>query len=205
MKDFWNQRFADETFAYGKAPNAFYKDKLSEYELRGNILLPAEGEGRNAVYAALQGLQVTAFDISEEGKNKAKKLARELGVNIDYVVGDFPDLDLTTKRFNVIALIFAHFPPPILHAYHRRLVELLKPGGHIILEGFSKTHLEYQAKNPHVGGPKNIEMLFSIDSIKADFAGLEILELEEIEALLSEGKFHQGLSRVVRFVGRKPI
>ena len=203
MQEFWNERYAKSAFAYGREPNAFFKEKLTQFQPSGHILLPAEGEGRNAVYAAQQGLAVTAFDISQEGKKKALKLAAEVGVRINYEVGNFPELACAEQKYDLIALIFAHFPPPVLANYHQQFVKMLNPGGLLMLEGFSKNHLAYQAENPQAGGPKNVEMLFSEDSLKADFAGLEFLELEEKEVLLSEGQYHQGLSRVVRLVGRK--
>jgi SAM-dependent methyltransferase len=203
MKEFWDSRYAEEAYAYGITPNAFLKETLERYKVGGKILFPAEGEGRNAVYAAQQGLEVTAFDISQEGKNKALKLAAEVGVRINYEVGNFPQLACAEQKYDYIALVFAHFPPPVLANYHQQFVKMLNQGGLLILEGFSKNHLAYQAENPQAGGPKNVEMLFSVDTLKADFAGLEFLELEEKEVLLSEGQFHQGLSRVVRLVGRK--
>lgn len=118
-------------------------------------------------------------------------------------MGDFFDLQLTNEKFDLAALIFAHFPLPILSKYHKKIAELIKPNGILILEGFSKKHIELQRENPKVGGPKNIEMLFSVDSIKRDFPNFEIIKLEELEIKLNEGEFHNGLAEVIRFVGRK--
>ncbi|PRX50699.1 class I SAM-dependent methyltransferase [Salegentibacter salegens] len=108
MKDFWNERYADKDYVYGQAPNEYFKEKIDEMR-PGKILLPAEGEGRNAVYAALQQWEVSAFDISEKGKEKALNLANNQSVEIDYKVGDLPELDYKDEQFDVIALIFAHF------------------------------------------------------------------------------------------------
>ncbi len=202
-KELWNNRYADEGYAYGTEPNQFFKDILDKYSFKGKILLPAEGEGRNAIYAAKKGLEVFAFDISIEGKNKALKLAKKESVEINYEVGEFFDLPLIHEKVDVVALIFAHFPPNILTKYHNKIAELIKPNGVLILEGFSKNQIELQKENPKAGGPKNIDMLFSIDSIKKVFLDFEIILLEEKVVELKEGKFHDGQSKVIRFIGRK--
>ena len=100
-------------------------------------------------------------------------------------------------------LIFAHFSPDISSTYYKKIVELLKPNGLIILEGFSKNHIKFQEINPQAGGPKNIDMLFSKETIKHDFPDFEVLKLEEVEAELQEGKYHKGTASLIRFVGRK--
>ena len=204
MKEFWNQRYSAEAYAYGTEPNSFLKQSISTYNLKGEILLPAEGEGRNAVHAAKQGLDVFAFDISEAGKSKALRLADIEKVKIHYEIGDFFELDLIQKQFDVAALIFAHFPVSVLSAYHQKIATMIKPKGYVVLEGFSKTHLALRANNPKVGGPNKLEMLFSIEEIKRDFSCFEILQLEEVEVELQEGAFHNGTGKVIRFIGRKP-
>ena len=203
IKEMWDNRYREESFAYGKDPNRFLKDALDKYNLSGKILFPAEGEGRNAVYAAKQGLDVTAFDISQEGKNKALKLAASINVKVDYKVGDFLNMDFVECSFDGAALIFAHFPPNITSVYHKKIASLIKPNGLIILEGFSKNNLPYREKNPKIGGPDKIEMLFSKESIKQDFLDFEVIKLEENEIELNEGIYHNGIVKVIRFIGRK--
>jgi len=203
MKEMWNNRYANENYAYGTEPNQFFKDSLNKYNLKGKILLPAEGEGRNAIYAAKKGLESFAFDISIEGKNKALKLAKKENVKINYEVGDFFNLNLIHENFDVAALIYAHFPIHLLKKYHTKIANLIKPNGFIILEGFSINHFKLQQENPNAGGPKNIDMLFSVNSIKEDFSNFEIILLEEKEVKLNEGKFHNSKSKVIRFIGRK--
>jgi len=200
--DRWNDRYSNDAFAYGEQPNNFLKEQL-EHLPPGTILFPAEGEGRNAVFAARLGWTVSAFDISVEGKNKALKLATANKVTIDYQVGELEQLSYTPGQFDAIALIYAHFPAAIKSSYHKALDTFLRKGGLIIFEAFSKKHLDYLAKDEKVGGPKEIEMLFSIDEIKADFPGYEIIALEEKEIDLNEGLFHNGKGSVIRFVGRK--
>lgn len=198
----WDDRYKNEEFAYGEEPNNYLKQLLEKLN-PSSILFPAEGEGRNAIFAAKLGWKVSAFDISEEGKNKALKLAKSNNVSIDYQVGELETLDFQEEQFDVIALIYAHFPATIKSEIHRQLNVLLKKDGIIIFEAFSKKHLEYVTKNEKVGGPKDIESLFSIEEIKADFSNYEIIELEEKEIELNEGLFHNGTGSVIRFVGRK--
>lgn len=203
MKEMWNNRYGAKEFAYGKEPNGFFKKTVTSYKLAGKILLPAEGEGRNAVFAAKQGLHVTAFDISEEGKKKSLQLAAAQGVIIDYKVGDFMSMDFNEASFDGAALIYAHFPPTILSVYHQRIGELIKPSGLLILEGFSTNNLPLREKNPEIGGPNKLEMLFTTEIIKKDFHEFEALQLEEKEIELNEGIYHNGVGKVIRFVGKK--
>jgi len=203
MKEKWDSRYSSEDYAYGISPNVFFKYAIDKYNLAGKILLPAEGEGRNAVYAAKNGLDVTAFDISREGKKKALRLSEKENVEIKYEVGDFFDLDIINEQYDCAALIYAHFPLPLLSEYHKKISDLIKPKGIIILEGFSTGHLALRNLNPSVGGPNKMEMLFSIDSIKKDFPDFEIIQLEEVEIELKEGRYHNGTGKVIRFIGTK--
>ncbi|CAM4320195.1 bifunctional 2-polyprenyl-6-hydroxyphenol methylase/3-demethylubiquinol 3-O-methyltransferase UbiG [Zobellia nedashkovskayae] len=198
----WNDRYQEKEFAYGTKPNEFFKEHILKLKT-GKILLGAEGEGRNAVYAAKIGWNVSAFDISIEGKNKALKLAEENKVSIDYQVGLLPNLNYGDEEFDAIALIYAHFPPNIRTAYHKILDKKLKKGGIIILEAFGKNNLEYQKKNPKIGGPKDLDSLFSTDELKSDFGNYEVLESVEMEIELNEGLYHNGKGSVTRFVGLK--
>ena len=187
---------------YGTAPNNYLKEQLEKLKT-GSILFPAEGEGRNAVFAAQLGWKVSAFDISAEGKNKALKLAEANDVEIDYLVGELETLNYQEEQFDAIALIYAHFPAAIKSSIHKTLETYLRKGGIIIFEAFSKKHLEYLAINDKVGGPKDIESLFSIEEIQSDFPDYEIIQLEEKEIELNEGLFHNGKGSVIRFVGKK--
>src|SRR5258706_13697188 len=175
--DRWNERYSKEEFAFGKQPNNYLKEQLEKIN-RGTILFPAEGEGRNAVFAAKLGWTVSAFDISMEGKKKAIRLAQANNVTITYQVGELQEINFDTAQFDVIALIYAHFPANIKSFYHKALNTYLRKDGLIIFEAFSKKHIDYVSKNGKVGGPKDLESLFSIDEIKSDFANYEIIELK---------------------------
>jgi len=200
--DRWNDRYGIDEFAYGIHPNNYLKEQLEKLPI-GTLLFPAEGEGRNAVFAAKLGWTVSAFDISIEGKNKAIRLAENNQVTIDYQIGELQTLNYKSEQFDAIALIYAHFPADIKSLYHKTLHKYLRKNGFVIFEAFSKKHLDYIAKNEKVGGPKDIAMLFSIDELKSDFTNYEIIELEEKEIELNEGLFHNGKGSVIRFVGRK--
>ncbi|MCS3532840.1 bifunctional 2-polyprenyl-6-hydroxyphenol methylase/3-demethylubiquinol 3-O-methyltransferase UbiG [Chryseobacterium sp. JUb7] len=198
----WDDRYRDEEYAYGKNPNMYFQQELDGLK-PGKILLAAEGEGRNAVYAAKKGWQVTAFDISEEGKNKALQLAEQHHVEIDYQVGELPELGFEEEYFDVIALVYAHFPAEIKSVYHRLLNGYLKKGGFIIFEAFSKKHLEYRLKNGKVGGPADIESLFSIEELENDFKNFDFQVFKEQIIDLNEGMYHIGTGSVIRLTGIK--
>jgi 2-polyprenyl-3-methyl-5-hydroxy-6-metoxy-1,4-benzoquinol methylase len=198
----WDDRYSQAEFAYGEQPNNYLKEKLAKLDL-GTILFPAEGEGRNAVFAAKLGWNVFAFDISTEGQAKAFRLAETNNVTIDYQVGELQNLNYQAGQFDVISLIYAHFPADIKSSIHQAISKYLRKDGLIIFEAFSKRHLEYLAKDEKVGGPKDIGSLFSIDEIKADFPDYDVIELTEQEIELNEGSFHNGTGSVIRFVGRK--
>lgn len=202
MKEFWNQRYREKEFAYGIEPNEFLKEQLAQLP-PGRILFPGEGEGRNAVFAAQLGWQVDAFDWSAEARIKAMKLAERAGVSIDYQVGDFGEIDLPHLAYDAVALVFVHFPAGKRKDFHQRLLNTLKAGGTVILEGFGKEHIRWNSQNERVGGPKDPTMLFSIEELESDFQGLEFTLLEEKEVELNEGFYHVGKAAVVRLVGHK--
>jgi hypothetical protein len=202
MKEFWDDRYSQQQFAYGEAPNEFIKEQLALLSA-GKILFPAEGEGRNAVYAAQLGWDVSAFDFSSKGKERAEQLAASKQVNIDYRVSSFMEEEYQPQEFDALGLTFVHFTPDIKTAMHQRLNSYLKVGGYIMLEAFSKEHRELNKVNPEVGGPPDASMMYSIDELKRDFANYEVLLLEKKMVHLDEGFGHVGESSVIRFVGKK--
>ncbi|MFC3879871.1 class I SAM-dependent methyltransferase [Algoriphagus namhaensis] len=200
--NFWDQRYSQAEFAYGKEPNEYLKSKLLDMP-PGRILFPAEGEGRNAVFSAQLGWDVFAFDSSIEGKKKAEKLASENGVAIDYRVEGLEEVDYPANYFDAMALSYTHFPEVKRRIFHQKLIAYLKNGGVLILECFSKKHLDYQKDNPNAGGPKDESMLFDLEELKEDFKGFDFLEAYETETELSEGLYHVGKASVVRLFGVK--
>lgn len=202
MNQKWDERYKDQAFAYGKDPNLFFKEWLLKFE-PGSILMPADGEGRNGVFAARQGWKVISFDLSVNGQSKAQQLAAEHHVTLEYIVGDLVDLSFEKESFDAIGLVYAHFSAEKKAVFHKKLDACLKTGGIIILEAFSKKHIQLNKLNPEVGGPKDMDMLYNKAEIIADFKNYEILMLAEEEILLNEGKYHMGKGAVIRFIGRK--
>ena len=199
QQNFWNQRYADEHYAYGTLPNDYLKEKSADLR-PGKILLPAEGEGRNAVFMAKMGWEVEAFDQSTAGKNKALLLAEHYDVKISYTISDVENTDYPENSFDALALIFAHFPGENRRSYHRKLSSFLKPGGYLIIEGFSKEHATFQQLNPKSGGPRDPGMLYEL---KEDFNNFEFTEAAEHQITLAEGEFHQGEASVIRIFAIK--
>lgn len=196
-KKFWNNRFSNEEFIYGTEPNAFFKEQLDKLE-PGKLLLPAEGEGRNAVYAARQGWTVDAFDLSKNGQDKAFALAEKYDVSINYEISDYESIHIKSQRYDALALIYAHMDESIRRETHRKLVEGLKPGGRLILEAFSKEQLGNES-----GGPKNEAMLFSRNELKKDFETLNMKIATQGDHEISEGDHHQGIANVIQIVAVK--
>ena len=195
MKEFWNERYAQKEYVYGRDANEFLKQKLRSLK-PGKLLLPCDGEGRNAVFAARSGWQVTAFDSSEEAKKKAMRLAEEHQVDIDYFIADVNDVELDQK-FDVIALIYAHFPPDVRRNFHKKLIKWLKPNALVLIEAFAKDQLGKPS-----GGPKNIDLLYAKEDLEEDLKDLRIIESNEISVTLAEGDYHSGQAEVVRSVAQ---
>jgi len=194
----WDERYRTDTYVYGKNPNVFFSSQL-ERVVPGQLLLPGEGEGRNAVYAARMGWTVDAFDQSVYGRTKALALAAEQGVEILYSVCAMEDFPFRQNQYDAVGLIFFHMDPARRADLHRNACESLKPGGTLILEAFHKEQL-----NRNSGGPQTPELLYDEQALASDFECLETRLLEKKEILLDEGRFHQGEASVVRFLGIKP-
>jgi hypothetical protein len=194
----WDDRYRETDFAYGKTPNLFFKQHLDQLP-KGTLLMPADGEGRNGVYAATTGWQVTSTDLSPEGKTKALQLAKELNTTLSYIVSDLETIQFEPASFDAIGLIYAHFLPEKKSILHKQLDTYLKPGGTIIFEAFSKNH----KANAQVGGPTETAWLFSEEEIKNDFLNYDIILLREETIGLEEGKYHNGEGTVIRFIGKK--
>ena len=202
LSDHWNTRYAQPEYAYGTEPNVFLREQL-QYIPVGMALFAAEGEGRNAVYASTLGWHPTAFDISVEGRKKALKLAQERQTNIEYLIGTPDQMQFGPRTFDALILIYAHFGRGHRRLYHQHLAQFLKPGGRVILEGFSYRHLEYNSINPAVGGPKEPDMLYNAKEIMLDFPDFEISICSDTDVDLNEGIYHRGTGAVLRFVAIK--
>ena len=204
MLHFWEDRYSGDTYAYGTTPNSFFKEQLDQELIPGKILLPAEGEGRNGVYAAAEGWTVEAYDWSPAAYQKAMKLAEKNNAHFDkYHISSLEDLNWPANYFDVVACIFVQYPETSRRANHEKLTRSLRSGGSFILEAFSQHHPAAQAKNPRVGGPKNQAQLYSLESLLEDFTGFDWEIAEETHTDLAEGLYHHGEGAVVRLKGKK--
>lgn len=196
MKEFWDERYSAAEYVYGKEPNLFFREELDKLSV-GRLLLPGEGEGRNAVYAARSGWEVDAFDVSREGKSKCLRLANEYGVTINYSLAGYTDFD-SQKKYNAVGLFFTHQPSHLARSFHKRVQQFLLPGGTVILEGFHKDQLAFAT-----GGPSNPDFLYSVETLEEDFSSLDIKILRYVKRELREGLFHRGEAAVVQLLAVK--
>jgi SAM-dependent methyltransferase len=199
MKEFWDQRYSEPGFAYGMEPNAFFAEVLDSLP-PGRLLLPGEGEGRNAIHAAGNGWQVSAFDHSIVARDKALEWAESLDLQFEYQLSDLEAFKCPEPIYDLIAIIYIHMLPEARYKVHRQLSACLKPGGKIVLECFHKNQLRHGT-----GGPPTKELLYHEDEIRSDFKDLEIDLCKEHVLDVFDGKYHSGKSSVVRLIANKPI
>ena len=159
MNTFWDERYDTDEYVYGKEPNKFFASEIDKL-IPGKILLPGEGEGRNAVYAASMGWSVDAFDQSRVGSEKALLLAKEYGVNINYKVCGIEEFPFTGDYYDAVGLSFFHAPPRLRKMLHQQVLNALKRGGIVILEAFHTSQL-----GNDTGGPQSPEMFFDKETL----------------------------------------
>ncbi|MEX0722255.1 MAG: class I SAM-dependent methyltransferase [Gracilimonas sp.] len=197
MKDFWNERYSETDFVYGTEPNQFFKEQIDHLNL-GKLILPAEGEGRNAVYAAQKGWDVKAVDYSKSGKEKAMKLASEKDVEISYDLGDLAEYDFGKNQYDAAAFIYVHLPRSIINKVYQNVIGSLKTGAKAMAEVYSVNQLGRDS-----GGPKDERVLYTEKKLRELLSRTEIEWMEEIEIDLSEGKYHVGKAMVMRAIAEK--
>ena len=196
MKEHWNKRFNTNEYVFGKEPNEFFKQELDKLK-PGKILFIAAGEGRNAIYAAKNGWQVDAIDYSEIAKEKALKLALENNVKINYRIVDVFDYSFPLSTYDAIVNIQFHSPEQIRDEFNSKLIAALKPGGKIILQVFDKEQIK---KN--TGGPKDIDLLYSLEDIVNGFFDLEFEYFVKETSVRNIAGTKKEIE-VIRFVGKK--
>ena len=196
----WNARFGGADFLFGTEPNAWLASQRALFKAGQSALAVADGEGRNSIWLARQGLLVDAFDISPVGVAKAQQLARDAGVEVALRVSDCDAWDWQAEAYDVVAAIFVQFAaPPMRRRLFANMAAALKPGGHLIVQGYTPRQLDYKT-----GGPGLLENLYTADMMRAEFGALEIIDLREYEAVLAEGTQHVGPSALLGMVARKP-
>ncbi|MCH8532147.1 MAG: class I SAM-dependent methyltransferase [Saccharospirillum sp.] len=194
----WDQRYSSEHYVYGTEPNDFLREQSGLLAKGGRVLCLAEGEGRNAVFLAALGMEVTAVDASEVGLAKARRLADEKGVHIHTEQVDLADYDPGHERWDAVVSIFCHLPSVVRQRLHQQLVNALKPGGLLILEAYRPEQLDYKT-----GGPSSAEMMMTEATLKAELDGLHFDLLESTVRPVIEGTGHTGQGAVVRLLALK--
>lgn len=196
-KQDWNERYSSEEYIYGTEPNEFFRQQIDLMDT-GKLLLPGEGEGRNAVYAASKGWLVDAVDFSNVAKEKALKLAESRSVKINYFISDLADYQYPENYYDAVGLFFVHLPIDKRKIVHEKIITSLKVSGKLILEAFNKSQI-----NNNSGGPKDINLLYDERDILESFKHLDIIMIESLSTDLYEGNYHKGKADVIRFVGKK--
>ena len=193
----WDERYSTENYAYGTKANDFLVSMIDRLPT-GKILCLAEGEGRNAVWLAEQGNEVTAVDASQVGLQKANRLAEARGVKITTVHADLADYDIGKQQWDAIISIFCHLPAALRQELHRRCIAGLRDDGMILLEAYTPLQLDY-----NTGGPPVAEMMMDADSLRSELEGLEFLHLQECVRDIHEGEFHSGTGAVVQLLAKR--
>jgi 2-polyprenyl-3-methyl-5-hydroxy-6-metoxy-1,4-benzoquinol methylase len=195
----WDQRYSSSDFMFGTEPNRYLQSQAWQLRPGMTALSVADGEGRNGVWLAQQGLDVLSIDLSAVGLAKAAQLALQRGVPLKTEQCNLLTWDWPVAAFDVIASIFVHLPTTQREIVHGKMASALKPGGLLILESYNPCQLTRSS-----GGPSNIDMLSTPQTLQHEFATLTTIELLEGIALLDEGPLHSGISEVVRLLARKP-
>ncbi len=194
----WDQRYEGEDYFYGKESNDFLSSQAYRIKVGGRVLCLAEGEGRNAVFLAKKGFEVTAVDFSQKGLEKLHHLAQEQKITVTTVHSDLADYEIEEMSWDAIVSIWCHLPKPLREKVHQSSSSGLKKGDLFILEAYRPPQLEFKT-----GGPPTAELMMNLGDLEKELAGLEFLVSHEIERMVHEGKGHQGQSAVVQVVARK--
>lgn len=196
---FWDDHYAEPHYIFGTEPNVFLASQKDLLKPGSRVLAVADGEGRNGVWLAEQGLDVVSVDFSPLAVEKAKKLAAERGVRIEPHVSDVLVWNWPKAAFDVAAAIFIQFVGPAQRAQlFQHIKDALKPGGLLILQGYTPKQLEYGT-----GGPPHAENMYTEELLRAAFADMDIVYLREHEGFIAEGTKHHGMSALIDLVARK--
>lgn len=195
----WDERYASDGYVYGREPNEFLKSMMSAIPDGGRVLCLADGEGRNGVFLASLGFDVTTIDQSQRGVDKARLFASESAVEMDARVGDLATADLGDAHWDAIVSIFAHLPSAVRVGLHARVVQALKPGGVLVLEAYTPSQV-----GRGTGGPPVPDLTMTLEGLRSELDGLTEEHGVELIRPVMEGAGHTGDGAVVQYVGRRP-
>ncbi len=198
----WDSRFNVQEFVFGEKPNEYLSNTAPKYlKALDKVLCVADGEGRNSVWLAKQGFHVQAFDFSEVAINKARGFSERNNVNVEFAVSDCESWNWIESEYDAVAAIFIQFASPSERAVlFKNMIKVLKPGGVLLIQGYTPKQLEFKT-----GGPGNVDYLYTEPLLRELLSGMEILELKSYEANMSEGPGHNGMSALIGVVAKKPI
>lgn len=198
--EFWNSRFSSESYIFGTHPAAFLADNAHHIPPRSHVLVPADGEGRNSVFLASLGHQVVATDIADKGIAKARRLADSRGVSVEFRQLDLDGWHWPEAQFDAVVAVFIQFAPPAFRdEIFAGMKRAVRPGGLVLLHGYTPKQLEYRT-----GGPPVVEQLYTEQLLRTAFADYEIVRLDAYERDLDEGDGHRGRSAIIDLIARRP-
>lgn len=198
--DSWNQRFENEAYIFGTEPNAWLREHAGAWTPGQRVLCVADGEGRNSVWLAGRGLVVDAFDVASVGVAKARRLAADQAVSVNFAVSDCDAYPWPQNLYDGVAAIFVQFADPAMRArLFANIRRCLKPGGTLLLQGYTPKQLDYKT-----GGPPLLDHLYTAAMLREAFADFKLLQLREYEAELAEGKAHHGRSALIGLMALRP-
>ena len=197
----WNDRFSKDGYVFGTEPNEWLRRHATVWKAGSKILCIADGEGRNSIWLALQGHRVQAFDISDVGVAKARRLAKVNQVEVDFRVTGCDDFAWKTEHYDGVAAIFVQFADPAMRErLFKNMVSSIKPGGSLLLLGYTPKQLEYGT-----GGPSVLSHLYTPDMLRQAFVEMDIQSLDEFETELNEGEGHKGRSAIIGLVATRRV
>ena len=197
--DRWQARYAVPDYIFGEAPNAFLAAQKHLLPKTGKVLAVADGEGRNGVWLAEQGLDVTSIDFSPVAQEKARALAAKRGVYVDFQCADVHAWPYPDSAYDIVVEIFTQFSDPAQRPLKwAGMKKALKPGGLLLLEGYTPRQLEYGT-----GGPKALDHLYTREMLEEAFGGFSVIDIKACDTRMAEGTAHAGMAAVIDLIGRK--
>jgi len=195
---FWDERYSEASFAYGTAPNDFVRE-VADRIPPGRVLCLGEGQGRNAVFLAQRGFDVTAMDQSRIGLARAEALAADRGVKITTIAADLADFMIEPLAFSAIVSVFVHLPLPLRRDVHARVMHGLAEGGAYVFEQYGPNQSQYKT-----GGPDELEKRPGLETLRAELFKLDPEIAREVVRDVTEGVYHTGLASTVQILARRP-